>query len=66
VDILGNYEGSSLSGTEVANSDIKDRVLNLIVPKGSMTDEQYAAIEVAHERAMTANKYPVKIVVTEY
>lgn len=66
VDTLGNYEGGSLSGTEVAASNIQDRVLNLIVPKGSMTDEQYAAIEAVRERAMTANKYPVKIVVTEY
>lgn len=66
VDTLGNYEGGSLSGTEVAASDIKDRVLNLIVPKGSLTDEQYATIEAARQRAMTANKYPVRIVVTEY
>lgn len=66
VDTLGNYEGGSLSTTQVDASDIKERALNLIVPRGSVTEEMKSTIEVARKRAMTANKYPVKIIVTEY
>lgn len=66
VDTLGNYEGGSLSTTQVEASDIKDRVLNIIVPRGSVTDEMNATIDVARNRAIRANKYPVKIIVTEF
>lgn len=66
VDKLGNYEGGSLAASEVKNSEIRERVLNLIVPRGSVTDETNAAIEVARRRAVTTNKYPVKIIITEY
>jgi len=66
VSKLGDYEGGALSNTKITLSEIQDRVLNLIVPKGSLTKEQYAAIEAAKRRALTANKYPVKIVVTQY
>jgi hypothetical protein len=66
VNTLGNYEGGSASNIEVPASGIKERVLNLIIPKGSMTDSQRATIEAATRRALTANKYPVRIVITEY
>jgi hypothetical protein len=64
VDDLGDYEGGEMSDTIVELSDITDRVLNLVVPKGSMTATQLAAIEAARVRAMITNRYPVKIIIT--
>ncbi len=64
VDDLGDYEGGSLLATIVELPDISDRVLNLVVPKGAMTEVQRAAIEAARARALIANRYPVKIIIT--
>jgi hypothetical protein len=64
VDKLGDYEGGSLLVTIVELPDISDRVLNLVVPKGAMTEVQRAAIEAARARALVANPYPVKIIIT--
>jgi hypothetical protein len=64
VDKLGEYKGGVLSNTEVSLSAISSRVLNLVVPKGAMTEVQGAAIEAVRMRALIANRYPVKIVIT--
>ena len=64
VDKLGDYEGGNLLVTIVELPDISDRVLNLVVPKGAMTEVQSAAIEAARARALIANPYPVKIIIT--
>jgi hypothetical protein len=64
VDKLGDYEGGNLLVTIVELPDISDRVLNLVVPKGAMTEVQRAAIEAARARALIANPYPVKIIIT--
>ena len=64
IDDLGDYEGGSLLTTTVELPDISDRMLNLVVPKGAMTEVQGAAIEAARSRALIANRYPVKIVIT--
>jgi hypothetical protein len=64
VDELGDYEGGILSDTEVKSSAIADRVLNIVVPKNAMTEVQSAAVEAARARALVANRYPVKIVIT--
>jgi hypothetical protein len=64
VDDLGDYEGGEMSDTSVQLSDIADRVLNLVVPKGSITATQRTAIEAARVRAMITNRYPVKIIIT--
>jgi hypothetical protein len=64
VDDLGDYEGGEMSDTIVELSNITDRVLNLVVPKGSMTATQLAAAEAARVRAMITNRYPVKIIIT--
>jgi hypothetical protein len=64
IDKLGNYEGGNLLVTIVELPDISDRVLNLVVPKGAMTEVQRAAVEAARARALIANPYPVKIIIT--
>jgi hypothetical protein len=64
VDDLGDYEGGEMSDISVELSGITDRVLNLVVPKGSVTATQLAVIEAARVRAMITNRYPVKIIIT--
>jgi hypothetical protein len=64
VDDLGDYAGGRLLATIVRLPDISDRVLNLVVPKGATTEVQRAAIEAAQARALVANRYPVKIIIT--
>ena len=64
VDNLGDYAGGRLLATIVRLPDISDRALNLVVPKGAMTEVQRAAIEAARARALVANRYPVKIIIT--
>jgi hypothetical protein len=64
VDELGDYEGGRLLTTTVELPNISDRVLNLVVPMGAMTEVQRAAIEAAGARALIANRYPVKIIIT--
>jgi contact-dependent growth inhibition (CDI) system restriction endonuclease-like protein len=64
IDELGDYEGGRLLTTTVELPDISDRVLNLVVPMGAMTEVQRAAIEAAGARALIANRYPVKIIIT--
>jgi len=63
-DKLGNYEGGRLLTTTVRLPDISERVLNLVVPKGAMTEVQRTAIEAAQARALITNSYPVKIIIT--
>jgi hypothetical protein len=38
--------------------------LNLVVPKGATTEVQRVTIEAAQARALVANRYPVKIIIT--
>jgi type IV pilus biogenesis protein CpaD/CtpE len=45
------FEGDELAGYILRASDIERRVLNLAVPKGSMTAAQRTAIEAAQLRA---------------
>ena len=64
VDKLGEYQGGSLLTTTVKLSEISDRVLNLVIPKGAMTEVQDAVIQAARARALITSRYPVKIIVT--
>jgi hypothetical protein len=51
IDQLALFEGDELAGYILRASDIERRVLNLAVPKGSMTAAQRTAIEAAQLRA---------------
>jgi hypothetical protein len=61
---LVDYEGGILSNTQVKLSEIKERALNLVIPKGSITATQRAAIEAARRTAAATGRYPVKIILT--
>ena len=51
IDKLAEYTGTRWGGDVIESSDIKGRVLQVIIPKGSMSPVQRAAIEAARERA---------------
>jgi hypothetical protein len=64
VDQLANYEGGFLSNIVVESSKITGRVLNLVIPSGSMTATQREVIEAVRSRALLANGPTVKIILT--
>jgi hypothetical protein len=64
-DDLAAFDGASWGADVVKSSDIESRTLNLIVPRGSISEVQEKAIAAAQERARSMNN-PVKIIITEY
>jgi hypothetical protein len=63
IDSLDAYRGTDWGGDEIYDSAIKGRALSLIIPKGSMTAVQKAAIEAARARA---NSLGIDVIVTEF
>ena len=66
VNRLSKYEGGNLQNVQVDLSQVTERVLELIVPKGSLTVMQRAVIKAANIRAQTAGSYPVRIIVKDF
>jgi hypothetical protein len=66
VNRLTEYEGGSLQNVKVNLTNITDRVLELIIPKDSLSATQRAVIEAANVRARTAGIYPVRISIKEF
>jgi hypothetical protein len=60
------FEGAEWGGTDISGTDIDGRAVHLIVPKGSMTEEQRIIIESVRARAMRDRKKPVDIIITEF
>jgi hypothetical protein len=54
VNKLANFAGAQYEKWEVNSNDITNRVLKLVVPKGSMNDVQRQAIDAAAERAKSS------------
>ena len=65
VDDVVEFNGASLADDEVESSDISGRGLHLAIPKGSMTEAQQRAIDVARRRAKLSDR-PVDIFITEF
>jgi hypothetical protein len=51
IDRLALFEGDEMNGITIRPSDIGGRVLDIAVPKGSITEVQETAIEAAKLRA---------------
>ncbi len=66
VNRLSEYEGGSLQNVKVNLSQITDRVLELIVPKGSLSVMQRAVVGAARIRSEATGSYPVRIIVKEF
>jgi hypothetical protein len=63
VDTLSEFEGTEFATNTVRN--INRRVLQLVIPKGSITDAQQAVIEASRSRARSL-KNPVDFVITPF
>ncbi len=60
---LVEYTGTTWGGDEILPSQITSRVLQVIIPKGSMSPVQRAAIEAARERARKAG---INLIIAEF
>jgi hypothetical protein len=61
---MAEYEGGSFANKKVLSEEITGRAVNLVVPKGSMTNEQRIAIETMRTLARTG-KVRVDLIITE-
>ena len=61
---MAEYEGGSFANKKDLSEEITGRAVNLVVPKGSMTNEQRIAIETVRTLARTG-KVRVDLIVTE-
>jgi hypothetical protein len=66
IDQLADYEGGQLLDFTVDPSKITDRVLNLVIPKGSPTAMQREVIESVRSRALLTAGGPVRVVITPF
>jgi hypothetical protein len=66
VAYVADYEGGRYAGKTVLNDEITGRAVNLVVPKGSMTEEQLITIERIRAWARMSNSRPVDLIITEY
>jgi len=55
---MAEYEGGSFANKKVLSEEITGRAVNLVVPKGSMTEEQRIAIEKPCGRLPKLARYP--------
>jgi hypothetical protein len=62
---VSDFDGADFAGSTVKSDQITGRVLQMVVPKGSMTDEQQTVIDAVRSWARTLNP-PVDITVTEF
>jgi hypothetical protein len=60
------FDGDRWGGLVIRDVDIKGRSVQVIVPKGSITEANRAVFESAQVRARSDNEKPVDIIVTEY
>jgi hypothetical protein len=66
IDDVREFDGDRWGGLVIRDVDIKGRSVQVIVPKGSVTEANRAVFEGARVRAQSYNEKPVDIIVTEY
>jgi hypothetical protein len=62
---VSDFDGDQLGDDVVAADQIKGRVLQVVIPKGSITDAQQNAIDAVREWGKELNN-PVDLVITEF
>ena len=62
---VSEFDGDRLDDDVVKSSDITGRVLQLVIPKGSMTDAQQNVIDTVRAWARTLDN-PVDLIITEF
>jgi len=60
------FDGDRWGGLLIRDIDIKGRAVQVIVPRGSITEANRAVFENAQVRARGDNEKPIHIIVTEY
>ena len=65
VDDVREFEGADWGGKSVKPDDIAGRALEVIVPRGTMTESQHIVFERARAKALQDPK-PVDIILTEF
>ena len=60
------FDGDRWGGLLIRDVDIKGRAVQVIVPRGSITEANRAVFENAQVRARGDNEKPIHIIVTEY
>ncbi len=66
IDDVREFNGVTWGGLPISDIDIKGRAVQVIVPKGSITEANRATFDRAQARAWGDNEKPVDIIVTEY
>jgi hypothetical protein len=66
IDDVREFNGVTWGGLPISDIDIKGRAVQVIVPKGSITEASRATFDRAQARAWGDNEKPVDIIVTEY
>jgi hypothetical protein len=64
-DKVSEFDGAKFADDIVPFNKITDRVLQLVVPNGSMTDAQRTVIETARGRARKLDR-PVDLIITQF
>lgn len=64
IDDMSEYDGGEWANKTVSSDEITERAVNLVIPKGSMTDAQRKAIEAVQARAQALDR-PVKLIITD-
>jgi hypothetical protein len=62
---ISGFDGDRLGEDIVTRDEIKARVLQLVIPKGSMTKAQQIVIQAVRDWAGKLNK-PVDLIITEF
>jgi len=62
---VSDFDGAAYGGDIVRSNQITGRVLQIVVPKGSMTEEQRSIIDAVRDWAKTLHP-PVDVTVTEF
>jgi hypothetical protein len=66
IDDVREFNGVTWGGLPISDIDIKGRAVQVIVPRGSITEANRATFDRAQERAWGDKEKPVDIIVTEY
>jgi CDI toxin restriction endonuclease-like domain len=65
VDKVRDFDGEDFGNIRIDNDDILGRALEVIIPRGSMTDAQRIVFQKVRAKAKRSNR-PVNIIITEH
>ncbi len=66
VENVQDFEGANWAGKNIRGTDIDNRAVQIIVPKGSITDANQKVIDSVRTNALKDDVRPVNIIITEF